>query len=245
MTDKLIAYNQEQIDLIRNTVAKDATNNELMLFLEFCKSTKLNPFKREIWFIKTPKNGVQIMTGIAGFLTIANAHPQFDGMEVSLQEEGGKLISATAKVYRKDRKFPSVATVYLKEYYKPSYSGKGLWDTMPRMMLQKVAKSVALREAFSQELNGLYTQEEMPPEYAEPAQVEEVKQEAPVLPAPTFTYNLSLLDSEKFQKAVAWCERHNIETVWQDLPNGESAVLVTTNYPVPFFKEIEINANNK
>ena len=33
------------------------------------------------------------------------------------------------------------------------------------MMLQKVAKSVALREAFPQEMNGIYTQEEMPQEY--------------------------------------------------------------------------------
>ena len=34
------------------------------------------------------------------------------------------------------------------------------------MMLQKVAKSVALREAFPQELGGMYTEEEMPDDYA-------------------------------------------------------------------------------
>ena len=155
----------ENKKLLLDTVAKGATETEFLMFLEFCKSTGLNPFKKEIWFIKT-KNGVQMMTGINGFLAIANRHPQFDGMEVSIQEENGKLVSATAKVYRKDRKIPSCATVYLSEYFKPSQYGNGMWEKMPRTMLQKVAKSVALREAFPQELNGMYTQEEMPAEYS-------------------------------------------------------------------------------
>lgn len=153
--------------LLLNTVAKGATESEFKMFIEFCRATGLNPYKKEIWFIKT-KNGVQMMTGINGFLAIANRHPQFDGMEVSIQEENGKLVSATAKVYRKDRKIPSCATVYLSEYFKPSQFGNGMWEKMPRMMLQKVAKSVALREAFPQELNGIYTQEEMPQEYELP-----------------------------------------------------------------------------
>ena len=153
----------ENRKLLLNTVAKGATEAEFQMFLEFCKSTGLNPFKKEIWFIKTGA-GVQMMTGINGFLTIANNHPQFDGMSVKLDEQDGKLVSATCTVYRKDRKYPSEATVYYSEYAKNS----PIWRTMPRMMLQKVAKSVALREAFPQELNGIYTQEEMPQEYELP-----------------------------------------------------------------------------
>lgn len=152
---------KEDRNLLLATVAKGATESEFQMFLEFCKSTGLNPFKKEIWFIKTGQ-GVQMMTGINGFLTIANNHPQFDGMTVKIDEQDGKLVSATCTVYRKDRKYPSEATVYYSEYAKNS----PIWRTMPRMMLQKVAKSVALREAFPQELNGMYTQEEMPAEYS-------------------------------------------------------------------------------
>lgn len=147
--------------LLLNTVAKGATEAEFEMFIEFCKSTGLNPFKKEIWFIKTGA-GVQMMTGINGFLTIANNHPQFDGMTVKIDEQDGKLVSATCTVYRKDRKYPSEATVYYSEYAKNS----PIWRQMPRMMLQKVAKSVALREAFPQELGGLYTEEEMSDDYA-------------------------------------------------------------------------------
>ena len=101
--------------LLLNTVAKGATEAEFQMFLEFCKSTGLNPFKKEIWFIKTGA-GVQMMTGINGFLSIANNHPQFDGMTVKIDEQDGKLVSATCTVYRKDRKYPSEATVYYSEY---------------------------------------------------------------------------------------------------------------------------------
>lgn len=157
----------ENKKLLLNTVAKGATEAEFLMFLEFCKSTGLNPYKKEIWFIKTDK-GVQMMTGINGFLAIANRNPNYDGMEVSIDEQDGKLISATAKVYRKDRRYPSCATVYFNEYFKPTKFGNGMWEKMPKMMLQKVAKSVALREAFPQELGGLYIQEEMPSEYSVP-----------------------------------------------------------------------------
>ena len=152
---------KEDRNLLLSTVAKGATESEFQMFLEFCKSTGLNPFKKEIWFIKTGA-GVQMMTGINGFLTIANNHSQFDGMTVKIDEQDGKLVSATCTVYRKDRKDPSEATVYYSEYAKNS----PIWRTMPRMMLQKVAKSVALREAFPQELGGMYTQEELPSEYS-------------------------------------------------------------------------------
>ena len=57
-------YEDTQIlKVLRHTVAQGATDAEFALFLEYCKSTKLNPFKKEIWFIKT-RDRVQIMTGI-------------------------------------------------------------------------------------------------------------------------------------------------------------------------------------
>src|SRR5690606_31505852 len=91
-------------------------------------------------------------------------HPQFDGIETELAEESGRIIKAVAKVYRKDRSRPMTAEAYFAEYNK----GYGNWKTMPRVMLSKCAESMALRKAFPQELNGLYTTEEMPREFSEP-----------------------------------------------------------------------------
>lgn len=151
------------IETIKATVAIGSTDTELAMFLELCKGTGLNPFKKEVWFIKS-SGRVQIMTGLNGFLSIANSHPQYDGMEVDVDDDENPR-KATCKVYRKDRKYPAVGVALMKEYKK----GTPIWNQMPRVMLTKVAKSIALREAFPQELNGLYTVEEMPPEYAAPS----------------------------------------------------------------------------
>ena len=188
MTDNLLSTinysDNKTIQLIRNTIAPTATADEFGLFIEYCRSTGLNPFRKEIWFIKTPgyrkKDGtmtaprVQIMTGINGYLTIANRHPEFDGMTCDiLMDENKKIIGATATVHRKDRKFPSVGTALMDEYYKPNpYGNKGVWEQMPSIMISKCAKSLALREAFPQELGGTYTDAEMPTTYAAPKVVE-------------------------------------------------------------------------
>jgi phage recombination protein Bet len=152
---------------LRNSVAPGLTEPEFKLFAEMVKATGLNPVTKEIWAIKAGGR-LQLMTGINGFLRIANQHPAFDGMEVIFEwdQKGDRktLLSATAKVYRKDRRFPSVATAYWEEYSKPS----PVWKAMPSIMLAKCAKSLALREAFVQELGGLYTQEEMPADFAPP-----------------------------------------------------------------------------
>jgi len=150
------------INTLKQTVAIGATDAEFAMFSEFCKSTGLNPFKKEIWFIKAGGR-VQIMTGINGFLAIANSHPQYDGLEIDVEvDQQGNPLKAVCKVYRKDRGRPSIGIALMKEFVKPT----PIWKQMPSVMLTKVAKSIALREAFPQELNGMYTAEEMPSEYS-------------------------------------------------------------------------------
>jgi len=155
--------NLEMLTALRNTVAPGLTDPEFVLFAEMCRATGLNPATKEIWAIKAGGR-LQLMTGINGFLKIANSHPQFDGMEVEYEWEEKGLIAATAKVYRKDRRFPSIATAYMAEYGKQT----PIWKQMPSIMLSKCAKSLAIREAFINELGGLYTAEEMPSEFAPP-----------------------------------------------------------------------------
>jgi phage recombination protein Bet len=153
---------REVIQTLKATVAQGLSDAEFALFAEHCKGTGLNPFKKEVWAIKAGGR-LQIMTGLQGYLSIANSHPQYDGMEVEVDNDE-KPTKAICRVYRKDRKFPAEGVALFKEYGKST----PIWQQMPRVMLTKVAKSIALREAFPQELNGTYTAEEMPPEFEEP-----------------------------------------------------------------------------
>lgn len=166
MSTELATITEQKLATLRNTIAPGLTDSEFGLFAEIVKSTGLNPFTKEIWAIKAGGR-LQLMTGINGFLRIANSHPAFDGMEVHHEWDGKNLIACTVKVYRKDRKLPSVATAYMAEYSKPT----PIWKSMPSVMLAKCAKSLAIREAFIQELGGLYTAEEMPANFAPPKEV--------------------------------------------------------------------------
>jgi phage recombination protein Bet len=148
--------------LLINTICPGANDVEYAMLREYCRSTGLNPFQREIWWIKV--NGrVQLMTGINGYYAVANRNPQYDGIEVETEcDDDGAPIKATAKVWRKDRKLPSVGVARWKEFNK----GVGNWKSMPCLMLEKCAEAIALRKAFPQELNQTYTEEEMPREYS-------------------------------------------------------------------------------
>ena len=223
-----VTNNLEMLNTLRNTVAPGLTDPEFLLFAEMCRATGLNPATKEIWAIKV--NGrLQLMTGINGFLKIANSHPQFDGMEVTFEWEDKHLMSATAKVYRKDRRFPSIATAYMSEYGKKT----AIWAQMPSIMLSKCAKGLAIREAFINELGGLYTQEEMPSEFAPPKAyepppidhtihgdiIETRPFNAPKPKAVKTFYDTSSLDGDQrlaAEKYLKTCQAVQItETIWR------------------------------
>lgn len=171
-TEQGIDYaSPEVVATLMATVAQGLNKPEFALFAEHCRSTGLNPFRKEVWAIKAGGR-LQIMTGVQGYFAIANRHPQFDGYEEGFVGKNGEelpdtypgndFIATWCKVYRKDRKVPSKGVAFRTEYDKQQSN----WKTMPRVMLLKCAESIALRKAFPQELNGTYTAEEMPIEYS-------------------------------------------------------------------------------
>jgi phage recombination protein Bet len=224
----------EVLAVIKQTVAVGATDAELAMFVEHCRATGLNPFKREVWFVKQPgytrrdgqqvEGRVQIMTGIGGYLAVANAHPMYDGMETVVErDDKGFPVRAIARVHRKDRKFPSEAEALWIEDSQPTESSGGkptIWGRMRSTMLLKVAKSRALREAFPQQLNGTYTAEEMPSDFAlgvqapPPALVEipvagawkDAPRPANTIVSREWRYDLAKIDEEKREAAIEYLE---------------------------------------
>ncbi len=167
-------WSKEQIELIKRTVAKGASDDELKLFLHLASRYDLDPFTRQIWFIKYGDDA-HIFTGRDGFLHIAHRSGAFNGMNTTLREEPVpfeiKFFNKRDKRWealKKPSQFVAVCTVFRKDMEQPfkcevwesEYStGQGLWPTKRRVMIQKVAEASTLRRAF--DISGLYLPEEV------------------------------------------------------------------------------------
>lgn len=155
-------------------ICDKATPQEVVFFMELCRSQKLNPFKREAFLVKYGSNPASMITAEVVFERRANAHPSYKGMEhgvvyldrngevrkregtATYKAAGEVLIGGWARVHRSDRS-DSYAEVSLDEYNK----NQSVWKTMPGTMIDKCARAVALRLAFPSDFQGMYISEEM------------------------------------------------------------------------------------
>jgi len=174
----LMVIEDEKVDLIKRTVAKDATNDELELFLYQARRMGLDPLARQIHFqkfkSKSGKDNVSFITTIDGYRLIAdrtgkyagNAEPTFEGEITSADYGGGQgpriPAKATITVFKivAGEVRPFTNSAYWQEYYPGNYRGH-MWRKMPHVMLAKVAEAGALRKAFPADLSGAYTADEM------------------------------------------------------------------------------------
>lgn len=167
-----VSFTKDEIATIKNTVAVGATDNELKLFLHQCKRTQLDPFSRQIYFLKMGGKA-SIQSSIDGFRLIAERSGKYAGQTTPLllDSEGnwnevwtgkGYPVAAKVGVIRSDFKEPLYAIAKWSSYA-PVYAGKigTMWAKMPEVMLSKVAEALALRKAFPNDLSGIYTGEEM------------------------------------------------------------------------------------
>ena len=153
-------FSSDQVDLIKRTIAKGATNDELQLFINQCQRTGLDPFNRQIYFVKYGGN-MSIITGIDGYRLQADRTGKYAGNDDPVFEErDGKIIKASVTVYKivKGVRCAFTATARWEEY---ASDKNPQWKKMPYTMLGKCAEALALRKAFPAELSGLYTKEEM------------------------------------------------------------------------------------
>ena len=160
-SNAIASFDNEQIELIKNTVCKGASDGELKLFLYACVRTGLDPFMKQIYSV--PRGGQRtIQTSIDGYRLIAERTGHYaPGRESTYTyDANGRLFSATSYVKKQtnDGVWHEIGASALMSEFD---GGANLWKKMPHVMLSKCAESQALRRAFPADMSGLYTEEEM------------------------------------------------------------------------------------
>lgn len=173
MTTALTAFEgtPAQIELVKNTICRGATDDELAMFLYTAKRTGLDPLLRQIhavkrWDKKLNRETMAIQTGIDGLRLIAdrtglyagNDEPAFEYSETNQELP----MKASVTVYKlvSGVRCGFTASARWSEYC-PKSGNDFMWLKMPHVMLGKCAEALALRKAFPAEIAGLYTTEEM------------------------------------------------------------------------------------
>lgn len=178
-------FTPEQINLVKNTICRGATDDELKLFMYQAHKAQLDPFAKQIYSIARwdSKAGREMRTtqvSIDGFRLVAERTQKYEGQvgpfwcgtdgawkDVWI-DDNTPPVAAKVGVWKTGAREVTWGVAKWSEYAqtaKDKQSGKpyliGMWGKIGTNQIAKCAEALALRKAFPMELSGLYLDVEM------------------------------------------------------------------------------------
>lgn len=175
-------FSPDQVDLIKRTICKGGSNDELSLFMYQCERTGLDPLARQIYAIQR-SGKMSIQVSIDGFRLVAGRSGHYsgqvgpfwcgdDGVWKDVWLSKSPPVASKIGVLRDDFTEPCWGVARYDAYAQSSPT----WAKMGDVMIAKCAEALALRKAFPQELSGLYTSDEMDQADSKPSQHDVIHQ---------------------------------------------------------------------
>lgn len=154
----------QQVDLLRTTIARNCSDDELALFLAHCNRTGLDPFLKQIHAIKSPGKPLVVHVGIDGHRLVAERSGKWegtlgpfwcgpDGRWRDVWLEAAPPVAARVGILKRGFREPVWGVVLLRVCQN---SNAPIWNKDPAGMLAKCAEMLAIRRALPMETSGLY-----------------------------------------------------------------------------------------
>jgi len=183
-----LGLTESKLAIVRSQIAYGAPDDVLELFFERCRAYGADPFAKLIYLIprKSSRYNATLDKWEKGVITwtfqssidFFRARAQSsgvyrgqkgpfwcgpDGVWTDVWLQMIPPSAAKVAVLRADFDEPLWAVAKFSSYKQTDYDGAltGQWKSMPELMVAKVAEALALRKAFPETLQGLYTGEEM------------------------------------------------------------------------------------
>lgn len=135
--------------VLTQTVFKGADDEQLVALMIVANQYGLNPFTKEIYAFPS-KGSITPIVSVDGWSRLINDNPNCDGIQFEQDD-----VSATCKIYRKDRTHPTIVTEYLSEC---EMTNSPVWKKYPKRMLRHKALIQCARVAFG--FSGIYDEDE-------------------------------------------------------------------------------------
>jgi phage recombination protein Bet len=187
-------WTPEQVALIKRMCCqpkqRQATDDELALFLHVANSTGLDPLRKQIyavfrWSGQTKREEMSIQTGVDGFRKTAEDSGKYAGqlgplwcgpegqwVDVWLSKDPPR--AAKVGILRNDFKEPLWAVATWDQYVQTDRDNRPtkFWLQMGPLMLAKCAEELGIRRAFPDSTSGVKGEAEMMQADREPLQIE-------------------------------------------------------------------------
>ena len=205
--------------------AELVTNQEIVFFMNLCKMQHLNPLVgNEVYCIKyDASKPAQVVVGKNAYMRRAYENPDYlckeDGIIVERGGEtfpkegcclykGETLVGGWCRVHF--MRNGTERTAYKEVAFNEYNAGQANWKSKPATMVNKVAVSQCIREAFPKDYEGVYSEDEMVASGAVPVDFKEVPTE-PEQPADL------PIDQEHRKKLLHSCKDLIGGTDWQSV----------------------------
>lgn len=214
-------FTAEEIALIHRTFMRDASKDDVDLFVATCERTGLDPFARQIMASSrnVNKDGKWVtvwtwLVTIDGLRKIAVDSGDYEGQEgpwwcgkdgewKEVWTKPEPCFAAKVLVHRKGFRTGLSGIAKYDSYVQKKKDGSPnqVWATLGDHMTAKCAEALALRRAYPNEMAGLYTSDEMAQAGFEPAPAPEVKplHHAPDAPPPPPTQDWDIDALSEFE----------------------------------------------
>lgn len=154
----------KDVAALKSTFAKDLTDSEMRVVVEYCRRTGLDPIAREVHIWKD-QGRLTLHIGIDGLRRRAMETGLFEGLELQWCGPDGNWrdewlfddapYAARCVIYRRGSRVPFKAVVRMSEFRKTGPAATN-WNTKPAHMLGIRAQTHAFRMAFPQETGPLF-----------------------------------------------------------------------------------------